>query len=423
MQGLKNKAILFLKWLEKYIKTDMIYLAQGGFWAIVSQVTLSIATLLLTIAFAKYLSKDTYGQYKYILSVANIFKILILSGIGMATLQSVTRGYEGTLRYAFWQNIKWSALFFLGSGLGAIYYFFHGNSTLGISLLIIGCISPFWTSTNLYSAYLTAKKDFRRNALYFDIMGNLFPYACLFLTMVLTNNVVWLIFVYFASNTLIGLVLYVRILKIYKPNDKIDPEMLHYSKHLSVLGIIGILSENIDQIMVFHFIGPAQLATYTFAVGIPDQIKGPVQNLGNLMFPKFVQRENKDIRSGMNNKILLLFISSIFIIIVYWLAAPYLYEWFFPKYVGSIFYSKIYALSLLWIISVPANTYLSAKKKIKEQYASVTYGFIAQVALMSLGIIYWGLLGLIIARVIIRLMITFIALVLYNKASKEVLVL
>jgi len=419
--SLKDTAVSKLKQLEKYTKIDMLYLTRGGFWAAVSQITLSGATLLLTVAFAHYLSKDTYGQYKYILSVANILKILILSGIGGAALQSIARGYEGTLNYAFWQNIKWSALFFLAAGAGAIYYFFHGNSVLGISLLIIGCFSPFWTSTNLYSAYLTAKKDFRRNALYFDMLGNLFPYACLFLTMMLSNSVVLLVFVYFASNTLIGIILYIRILKIYKPNASVDLEMLHYSKHLSVMGIISVLSENIDSILVFHFIGPAQLAIYTFATGIPDQIKGPLQNLGNLMFPKFVERENKDIRAGMNNKILLLFISSIVMIVVYWFAAPYLYHWLFPKYMNSIFYSKIYALSLLWIISVPANTYLSAKKKIKEQYISTTLGFVAQVVLMLAGILYWGLLGLIIARVIIRLIIALIALVLYNTSSQEVI--
>src|SRR5581483_9763038 len=113
--SLKDTAVSKLKQLEKYTKIDMLYLTRGGFWAAVSQITLSGATLLLTVAFAHYLSKDTYGQYKYILSVANILKILILSGIGGAALQSIARGYEGTLNYAFWQNIKWSALFFLAA--------------------------------------------------------------------------------------------------------------------------------------------------------------------------------------------------------------------------------------------------------------------------------------------------------------------
>ncbi len=420
MYPLKNKAVGVFRYLEKYTKTDMLYLAKGGFWAIVSQITLSTATLLLTIAFAKYLSKETYGQYKYILSIAGTLKIFTLSGIGISTLQAVSKGHEGTLRYAFWQNIKWSVLFLLAAGAGAIYYFINGNSTLGISLLIIGCLSPIWASTNLYSSFLTAKKDFRRNAIYFDIIGNLFPYTSLFLTMILTDNVLWLIFIYFVSNTLIGLILYFRILKIYKPNNDVDPEILLYSKHQSFLGIIGTLSENIDQILVFHFIGPAQLAIYNFAIGLPNQIKGPLQNLGNLMFPKFVERDNKDIRAGMNNKIFLLFITSIFFIVIYWFTAPFIYKWFFPKYIDSIFYSRIYAVSLLWIVSVPPNTYLSAKRKTREQFNGLLYGFIVQVICMLIGMYYWGLMGLIGARVITRLVIALIALVLYDKASKEV---
>lgn len=419
MQYLKIKIAQILRNLEKYTRTDMLYLAKGGFWVTLSQIILSVATLLLTIAFAHYLSKETYGQYKYIISVGSILKVFILSGIGVATLQSITKGYEGTLVYAFWQNIKWSFLFFIAAGIGSIYYFVNDNSVLGISLLIIGCFSPIWTSTNLYSSFLIAKKDFKRNAYYFDILGNIFPYLCLFLTITLTDNVIWLIFVYFASNTLIGVILFLRILKIYKPNNEVDPNMLNYSKHLSGLGVIGVLSENIDQILVFHFIGPAQLAIYNFAVAIPNQIKGPLQNLGNLMFPKFAERENKDIRSGMRNKIILLLISSIVIIITYWFTSPYLYKWFFPNYLNSVPYSKIYILSLLWIISVPANTYLSAKKKVKEQYISIILGFVAQITCMLIGIIYWGLLGLIISRVVIRLIITLIAIILFNTSSKE----
>ncbi len=67
MQTLRAKICNFLRWSEKYIKTDMIYLVKGGFWLTLGQIISSVSSLLLVIAFANLLPKETYGIYKYFL--------------------------------------------------------------------------------------------------------------------------------------------------------------------------------------------------------------------------------------------------------------------------------------------------------------------------------------------------------------------
>jgi hypothetical protein len=59
-----------------------------------------------------------------------------------------------------------------------------------------------------------------------------------------------------------------------------------------------------------------------------------------------------------------------------------------------------------------------AKKKIKEQYIENTAVPIIQTVLLFVGIIWWGLLGLIVARVVISLISSAISIALYEKASK-----
>lgn len=418
MEKLKEKATIWLKWSEKYTKTDMVYLAKGGFWNILSQVVVSASTLLLAIAFARFVSKEAYGQYKYILSIASILSTFTLTGLSGAVLQSVNRGYEGTLSYTFWKNIKWSILYFLISLGVSIYYFVHGNTSIGFSMLIIGSLTPFLNSTNLYASYLEAKKDFRRSAIYFNMIGNVFPSVCLFVAMFFTNKPIWFVTVYFISNTLIGVILYFRVVGIYKPNNKIDEGSMSYGKHLSLMGVIGGVIGNLDQILTFHYLGAAELAIYNFAVAIPSQIKGPMKGLASLVLPKFVERDDKDIRSGMINKLVILFLVAVFMIIVYIVAAPYIYHIFFPKYADSIFYSQVFSLSLLWIISIPTDAYLMAKKKIKEQYvynivSSTSYG-----VLLCIGIWWWGLLGLIAARVLNNIITVCISIFLYEKSSR-----
>jgi O-antigen/teichoic acid export membrane protein len=403
MDRVKNKAFGLLKWSEKYTKTDMIYLAKGGFWAVSSQLAVSLTSFLLAIAFAHFISKDAYGEYKYVLSLASILSTLTLTGLATSVQHSTIRGFDGSLRYAFWQNIRWSTLFFLSSFAISVYYFVNQNTFLGGAFLIAGSLSPFFVSTNLYSQFLVAKKDFKRNAIYFNMIGNVLPSICLIVTMFLTSKSLYLILVYFASNTLVGIILYLRVINIYKPNNSIDPEMMGYGKHLSFINILNNVASNIDQVLVFHYIGAAQLAIYNFATAIPNQIKGPVKSLSDLIFPKFTERSDVEIKKGMKNKFLQLFIFSLLIIVVYIVVAPYIYQIFFPKYSESVFYSQIFSISLLWIVFVPTNTYLGAKRKIKEQYLANVSISIVQIFFVIIGVIFGGLIGLIVARILGRI--------------------
>jgi O-antigen/teichoic acid export membrane protein len=410
---MNNRIDSILLPIEKVLKTDIKYLLKGGFWATMSQLILSGASFLLAVAFAHFVSKTSYGQYKYILSIISILGTFTLSGLTVAVTQSVVKGYEGSLQYAFIENLKWSIIFFIGSLATGLYYILHHDYVIGLPLILASCLWPLFSSTNLYSPFLTAKKDFVRNALYFDITGNLIPFASLFVVMLLTTNPMWLAVTYIISNTIIGLILYRRILSIYKPNTTIDPELIHYGKHLSFMNILAGIANNIDQILVFQFIGPIQVALYNFATAIPNQIKGPVKNFNNIIFPKYTERDDQSIRNGMARKITTLLILGYIII------APYLFKLFFPQYMEAVVYSQIFSLSVLWVISSPASTYLNAKKKIKEQYIIQVSSALIQILSVTVGVIYFGLIGLIIARVMTRLLLAVMTIVTFYRTTNS----
>lgn len=423
MKKLINRAKVhthrLLRKSEKYFKTDMVYLAKGGFWVAIGQVATSLSIFTLAVAFAHFVSKETYGEYKYILSLAGIFGAFTLTGIGTAVTQSVTQGYDGTLKYAFWQNIKWSVLYFALTLAVSIYYFARGNTSLGFSMLIIGSFSPFLSSSNLYGSFLVAKKDFRRATIYFEIIGTVFPVLCLLTTMQFTNKPLWFVLVYFASNTLIGIILYLRIIYIYRPNNKVDPGALTYGKHLSLLNILNIAVTNLDQVLVFHYLGPVQLAVYNFAIAIPSQVKGPMKSLDNLLFPKFVERTDKEIKAGMNHKIFYLFLVLLSIAVAYIFSAPYIFQVLFPQYSSSVLYSRILILSIFGLMFTPMNTYLVTRKKIKEQYIFNIIASAAQIIAIPLSIIYGGLMGLVITRVVLRLTANGMTAFLYHQSISK----
>lgn len=411
---LKDTLLGLLRWSERYTRTDMVYLARGGFWSLLSQaIGVGIAFVLL-IAMGHFLPKDVYGQYKYVLSFIALLSMLGLNGIPSAVFQSVARGFDGALRQGFRLNLRWSVLLISGALAACAYYLFAGNKTLAIAILIGGCCTPIIASANLYTSFLTGKKDFASRTLIGDLGANVVPALILIATIFYTSDPTIVIAVYFISNACVDLAAYVLVRRMHHPDDsKRDPALFSFSKHLSAMGILGGIANNIDQILLFHYVGAAQLATYSFATTILNQVRGQVKNLDIMTQAQFANRPTREIEAGMLHKMALLFITSILGIGAYIVIAPYFYGLLFPQYVDAVSYSQLYALSFLGIFVTPAASYLAAKKRVRELYIDNVIHYAIQIGLMVVGVILWGIWGLIAARVIARLLDAILVLVLY----------
>ncbi len=60
------------------------------------------------------------------------------------------------------------------------------------------------------------------------------------------------------------------------------------------MGLINALAGQLDKIITYHYLGASELAIYSFAVAMPEQIKGIFKNLNTLAFPKFSTQQNKN---------------------------------------------------------------------------------------------------------------------------------
>jgi len=197
----------------------MVYLAKGGFWLTLGQGVGAFLGLILAVAFANLVPKEIYGNYKFILSLASIIGAFTLTGMGIAITQSVARGFEGVLRTGFRTQLKWSIFIIIASLGGALYYFWSGNNTIAISLLIVGLFSPLMIATRLYGSFLTGKKEFRTGTFY-GMFRNVIPVISLLTTLAFTYNPIVLVFVYFLSRTATNTFFYLRTLQKYKPSQK-----------------------------------------------------------------------------------------------------------------------------------------------------------------------------------------------------------
>lgn len=394
---IRQKIYNFLRYTERYTKTDMVYLAKGGAWLMSGQFIYSISSFLLAISFANLLPKDVYGTYKFVLSTTGILTIFTLTGMGTAVTQASARGYEGSFLPAVKEKIKWGIFGgIVGIGL-AVYYYFKNDSVLAAAFLIAAIFLPFMDSAGIYSAFLSGKKLFDVSTKY-AIISQIIAIILLISSLFLTKNVLIMLFVYFLSWTFLRFIFLKKTLHNFPPNSKNDPYTISYGKHLSFMGVLGILAENLDKILLWHYLGAVSVAVYAIAQAPVNQISALLKNVLPLSFPKLAVAENEDIKKTLPWKMAKFFIIILFVVIFYILLIPYFYKIFFPQYLESINYTRLFALTLLFFPQKLIGTALQAKACKKFLYIMQISNSLLRIVLFFILLPIWGIYGAIAAN-------------------------
>jgi O-antigen/teichoic acid export membrane protein len=398
----ETKLYRLLRWSERYAKTDMVYFASGGFWLIMNQIGLTLIGLGVSIVFGHFAAQDTYGNYRYVLILAGLFASLSLSGLGISVAQSIARGFDGALRQGFRLSVRWSLGLVVFSLMGAGYYwFFQQNAFVAISCLIIAISGPILNSASLYDSFLGGKKMFKRQTIY-DFFDALIPALLLAAAIFLTSRAILLIIVYYAANTVAALFFYLKTQRLAQ-NDTTDPELFRYSAHLSTMNIISTIADKIDSIAVFTILGPAQLAIYTYATLMPEQIKAIAKLLTPLSLAKFTLRTIQEIRLSIWRRLAIFLLTFAAAIALYILLAPLLFKILFPVYLQSATYSQWYALSIIFAVSaIPLSSVFQAHKKTKELYISNNGAAVLLIILLPVLTYYYGIMGAVTAQLLYR---------------------
>lgn len=395
---LKTPLISLLRWSEKYTKTDMVYLASGGFWTTASSVV-SLAIAAVTFwAFANLLPKENYGTYQYILSIVDLFGIFVLSGIDTAAGRSTAQGKDGSLMDGLYTKIRWGLIGGSGSLILGLYYLSHANPLLGWGFVMTGLFIPFWEAPGIYGTYIQGKKRF-------DLVGfsDVFVQTVVTLVLIpalfLTHNVLIILFLYLSSMGLARFALLRFSFKKLPPNTIRDPEMIPYGKHLSLISVINTIASNADVVFLWHMLGPAQVAVYRFSQSIPMRANGFFKIINRLSFPKMAAQESETLKRTLMPKILLLVSLSTIAAGAYALSAPYIFKFFLPQYIEAVPYTIFAALLIaLQPFSLISSAFTAQGKK-KSLYVWSIWVPLARIGLFLVLIPAFGLWGALIALI------------------------
>lgn len=413
---MRNFVYRLLRSSERITKTDMVYLAKGGFWLGLSHVALAASALLLAVVFARVLPKEIYGNYKYILSIGSLVGALTLSGIGTAITRSVARGFEGIVKKGIRMYLVWSIGAVLITLAAALYYFINGNTVLASSLAIVSIGVPLLNAGLLFNPFVTGRKQFRLHAQY-SIVSALVPTALLIVVATLySTNVPLLVLTYFIAHAGTAYVLLRYTIKRLKPNDKVDEADVTYGKHVSVMNILTAVAAHIDKVLLFQLLGAVEVAVYTFATALPAQLRGLFKIVNNLIFPKLSENQRSRSFGNIFYKTILFTIVIGMLVTLYILFAKPIFELLFPAYVESVVYSQVVALALIGAaLGVLPLQALHAHRSSKKLYLYHTVASLFEIGLMVILIFIYGIWGAVWARIASRVFNTALLIVLLAK--------
>ena len=403
MKNLKKRVIKFLLWSQKYTKTDMVYVAKGGFWLTMGKIGVMLISLGTMAAFANWLPAKTFGTYQFVISITGIAAIAGLPGIKTALVRSIAKGKEGSLGLAFKEKFIWSFIGSAGLIVLAGWYFINKNLLLAGAFLVPAIFLPLKTSSGIFASFWQGKKCFDiRTKL--SIASDLGIAIILIFTLFITDKLWLILTAFFGSTAFFYAIAYLYTQKKVK-NKEVDENLIPFGKNLTAISIIGTVAEYIDKVILWKLLGPVQVAIYTFAIKPIEKVRGftPVQNL---VLPKLAEKkiENNEQKKAIFRKFLLMFALSIPLTLIAAIAAPFVYKLIFPQYTESVVYFQV--LSLL-IITLPLGilgTALVAEMKTRHLYAiNATVPLFKIILFLSLTPFFgiWGIvIGLISAEIL-----------------------
>ncbi|MDQ3014264.1 MAG: oligosaccharide flippase family protein [bacterium] len=412
---MKDKLIQLLRWSERYTKTDMVYMASGAFWGNLNGLFLAFLSLVTSILFARFLTKEAFGTYQYVLAIGGLITAITLTGMNTAVTRAVARGFEGDYKKSVKYQLKFGIIAMLVSFAIAGWYYTKGNTDLGLSFLWIGLFMPAANALNTWAAYMGGKKFFKIGTRYGFINMSV-TYIGIIVVLYVTQSFVWVIFANFFFGLLSNIIIYFLIARRFEINDATDPETIPYGNHLTVMAIPGFIATQIDALLIFQFIGPAPLAVYSFATIIPEKLAGMLKFIPNIALPKLSEKTPKEVGQILFKRIWVILAFLGLIAFAYAELAPFFFKIFFPQYTASVPYTQIYALSFFSVGAVFVQTALVSQQKVKELYiVNTSMPFLKTILLVVL-MYFYGIWGILWAQIIIHIISIPLQLYLYKRS-------
>lgn len=353
------------------------------------------------------LSRETFGEYQFVLSCLALSAIFTLPGLNNSVMQSVARGFPGIYRRAVPRALAASLIGSALLGGMAAYYLASGRGELGGGLLLGACLFPLAYGLEQWKSYKSGGEDF---AGLFRVEG----LAAVVLAVLMVAAVTRMpgpllvpLVVLLGVQTGLNLVMTSATLREVPRDAPGESGSVAYGTRTTFYSAFNTLANQADKLLIFYFLSPASLAVFYAAERIPELTKGVVQDVAAVMAPRFAKRARytRDLDRILRTMGL---VAGAIIVAAAFLVLPWVVSTLFgDAYEASIPYAQALMCSIA-IGNVATLRYRYVASKLDEASSrNVNIGMsLTRVAASLILVPLYGLLGAVISAFIYRIAMT-----------------
>ncbi len=403
--------------IKKYNEKSKVFLREkftrdGSGWLLLQQLIIAPLSLITTVLLAHILSIESYGYYKYILSMYGLVALFSLSGIYSITTMNIQRGEDDffSLGFKYKKYLRWIPSII--SLFIALYYFHFNNSFLAIFFLLSIFSHLIVDTYDFYLVALQGRGDFKSNAIlavmYYFV--SFFPpivtayftqnLYLVFITMYLCQGLFRFFGFYYVKNKLS-----LNNSEDYKEidNNKVK-EWKKESLSLSFNTALNNAGGSIGGVAVFNRLGAVDNAVYSLALALVDFVSGIIIST----FSKSLLTLSRMSKEGIGDNKKIDYVKTLFkkyfklsllATICSIIALPWIYKFLFAKYLFSYHYAVVYSISLLALTFAPTLYFFTEKRDFKIINTIQIIVLILNLTSIFFAAMYFGVWGAIIVTI------------------------
>lgn len=384
---------------------DAHYFAKNSFLVLISQGVGILRGLVGGYLVARFFSQEMYGEYQFMLGAMGMIGILAIPGIATPVARAWSRGESFSLGTITRHQLMVASV---GSFLlvAAIPFLgMYGKQDLWPLFLTAAIIFPLPPIAMVYfGSYTVGTSRFGLSLKATIVWSVISIVATAFIILFYQSALLMLV-----TSTVIPPLVYLWMSRNIRPPPEKDPEdtkkIIRYAWQLSLASLPADLVWYLDKMLISYFFGLNQLAVFSVALLIPENLKTIAKQFFPVAFAK--QSAKSDTRERRMHLVRIVFSGAAFLavaIALYVVVTPWIMPFLFPGYDARTLalLSSITAITLVTLPSALFTQYLEARGMIWEVRMStwVAAGTFA-VALVALVPIF-GPLGAVLARGVFR---------------------
>lgn len=305
------------------------------------QMALSFVTMYVL---TRSLSKNDFGEYQFVLSVAGTMTIFCLTGLGDTVMQAQARGesrvYEKARTLSFLAAWAGSAIM----AVMALWFAARGEDNIAVGLVLAALLAPFANGLTLWKNILAGAQKFPRLARLEGVNSIVLTALMVAACLIWPGNFylpVLLVMAIPAAQNIYQTLTHKTPLPEKPSLRMFEDPYVSYGMKLSLYGVIGTVGMYLDRILLFFFLSPEILAIYVVAEKITSLCATAVKDVAAILAPRFaVQKQYTARLNAAFTVFAVVFGLGVLVlaIVIVPVAIPLLFG---PKYADSILYTQV----------------------------------------------------------------------------------